>query len=439
MFAAALLLTGCSSQPPEYPAIRNALVIVLDDIGTDALRHWNGALDIPTPSITALAAQGVTFTRCYGSPRCDPARRQLVSGHWWTGSNGPICQTAGDSDTPTLDEDFLPERVPLHSVALYGKAHLGVSPSGADWRGALLEHGFDAVVDSIPGNLLHCGGTGYGNDLLRPGGQVNTSWLRVTAYGSTLIDSSEVAYQPDVIETAFLTGPLRWTAMPLKRIAFWCPQLAHDPDHPAEGSSPVLPPGLRFASMIAYLDAQIARVVAQVDLTKTMVVIVGDNGTKPGSAPDPTRAKGTTYEGGIRIPLVILGGPTVSGGRTSDELCSIVDVYQTALDWVGGVSAPSGAYPIVSHSLFPVLAVTSYTSREYVIAGDRWGTAGGDRCIVQEASGSFWKLRQQDTDGDGVVDTEALYALPNETTDHLATQAALATSLRASLSAAALP
>jgi arylsulfatase A-like enzyme len=415
--------------------VRNVLVIVLDDIGTDALALYGGALGIETPELEAIAAQGVRFTRCYGAPRCDPARRLMQAGHWWTGGNGPVCSSQGDGHTPQLSEDFLAERLPSHAFALFGKSHLGVSPTGGDSRAMLLEHGFEAFLCGVEGQVGTCGGTGYG---ISPG--QSKVWMRVDAVPGMTSSALTSAYQPDALLSSFLSA---WPAAGQQKVAFLCMQLAHEPFHSPPGYSQFLDQTGRYRAMVEYLDAQLPAILAAVNLTRTMVVIVGDNGTPPGPSPAPPgQAKGTTYEGGLRIPLVILGGPVTNGGRVSDELVSIVDLYQTILDWCGGALPPGGAWPIASRSLVPLLEESAYTPREYVIAGDQWTVPGafdGDRCIVAELGGEFWKLRQLDPSGDGVPDSEVLYHLPDEQTDHLAAEPLIAAALRTTLVAESLP
>jgi arylsulfatase B len=428
-FAAALL-----DPPQDY---RNALVIVADDIGADALTLTGGVLNIPTPNLDALAQAGVLFSNAYANPRCDPTRRVLQTGHWWTGSNGPGCQVTAGPQTPVLSEDFIAERAPGHAFALFGKSHLGVHPTGGDPRKALIAHGYEAVVCGLTRQVAYCNGTGYGNDLSRQGGQPNTVWPRFDASPGGASSGLVGDYQPDVLLSSFLTS---YPSAPPENVTFYCFQLAHEPTHPPEGYSPFLPPALRYPAMVAYMDAQLGQILAEVDFTTTLVIFLGDNGTLPEAAPDPNRAKGTTFEGGIRIPMVMAGGPTVNGGRTSDEFVHAVDVYETVLDWVGSTVPPSGAWPIASRTLVPILDETTYAPRDYIVAGNHWKEVGanehGDRCIL---TADGWKLRQEDDDHDGVPEREDLFLLPDETTDLLAVHPTIAATLRGILVAQSLP
>jgi hypothetical protein len=137
--------------------------------------------------------------------------------------------------------------------------------------------------------------------------------------------------------------------------------------------------------------------LAAVDLSTTLVVVTGDNGTPPVAAPDPGRAKGTTFERGIRIPLIMAGGPIKAPGRTCAAQVHLVDVYATVNEWL------EGGHPGVGESLLGVLANTSAGPTRALIA---CGCAA-ESC----ARDADHKLRRL---ADG---TEQFFVLPDEDTD----------------------
>jgi arylsulfatase A-like enzyme len=395
-------------------APQDALVIVLDDVGLLDLERG------VTPHLAALAAQGIEFTRCYANPTCAPSRMSLMTGHWWTTNTGSACVPA-DALTPRLAELFPPERLPAHTTALFGKWHLGGNRRGGPWERAPKTQGFDHWLAGSAANLNACGGTSY------------SSWLRVENDVARL----STAYQPDVVRDALVTN---WPLAPSPRLAYVCTALAHSPFHPPPGYSPFLPQSARYDAMLAYLDATVGAMLAAVDLEETLVIVVGDNGTPPQYAPDPNRAKATTFERGVRVPLLVAGGPVRAPGRTSDQLVHIVDLYQTVLDW-GGARPVRTPYPVAGRSLLPILLGHDAPLHSWVICGDLWKIPGveGDRCIV---SADGFKLRQLDHDGDGTPDSEELYDLvadPDETRNLLAALPAQAQTLRVKLAAESLP
>lgn len=386
------------------PRAQDVLLFVLDDVAAADLALYGGPVALPT--LEALAQDGVVFERAYANPTCAPSRRSLLTGHWWMTGNGATCVDATEPNSPASSEWMLPEMLPGHVSALVGKWHLGASPLGRRWECAALDQGFDRWLAGSAANVQSCAGQNY------------TSWMRVELCRERT--SSE--YEPLAVAEAaqlFLGEPGG------PKLTVVCPNLAHEPFHrPPEALLPVgYPPTTdtrsRYEAMLVALDGLLARVLTAVDLERTLVLVVADNGTPPDVAPDPLRAKASTYERGIRVPLIAAGGPVLGGGRRSRRLTHIVDLWATAIEWGQGAVVVPGRtpYPIRARSFLPTLRGTPGKGHEYVLAGNQWGTVGGDRCIL--TAGGL-KLRQVDLDGDRTPELEELYDLardPEETRD----------------------
>ena len=96
--------------------------------------------------------------------------------------------------------------------------------------------------------------------------------------------------------------------------------------------------------MIESLDSQINRVLFQsglahlstdgslvIDAPDTLIVVIGDNGSFLNTVKfpfSPKRSKGTIYQTGVCVPLVMAGGPTVAPGRAVDSMVNCVDLFQ---------------------------------------------------------------------------------------------------------------
>lgn len=380
-------------------------LFILDDVASADLALYGGPT--VTPNLERLAAQGVTFTRAYANPTCAPSRRSILTGHWWLTGNGQQCAPA-QPNSPVLAETLLPEALP-HVSGMIGKWHLGGDPLGGPWEQAPISHGFDAWMAGSASNVDACGGAGYSN------------WLRVNATARFHASSFSTAYEPLAVRDAFTAG---WTLTPSPKLAVVAANLAHTPLHipPAQ----LLPPGYvvgpslraRYEAMIVADDRILGQMLARIDLTRTLVIVVGDNGTPGIVAPNAARAKGTCFERGVRVPLVIAGGPSSNPGRRSDELVHVVDLWRTCVE-AGGGTVPTGSpHPLVSRSLLPILTDQPHAPlHDFVLVGSRWGDTDGDIASISQAG---LKLRQRDVDGDGIVDAEALYDLvmdPGETTN----------------------
>ncbi len=98
--------------------------------------------------------------------------------------------------------------------------------------------------------------------------------------------------------------------------------------------------------MVAAMDREIGRLLVESGLatwgtdgqleydpaaTDTMIVIVGDNGTYLSSVNypyNPTRSKGSPYQTGVLVPLIVAGPAVVNPGRSVDHMVSAVDLFQ---------------------------------------------------------------------------------------------------------------
>lgn len=408
--AFAALLLACASAGESFRARStttagtppDVLLIVLDDVGSIDL------VGLSTPNLNALAARGVTFTRCYANSTCSPTRRSILTGHWWVGPDDDVC--AGPTPTtPLASEEFLPAAMP-HSSAVIGKWHLGAYPDPAwPWELAPIARGFDYWMAGQAGNVISCNGSSY------------TDWLRVNSGWGFYQSMPVTAYEPYAVRDAFTAA---WPQATSPKFAYVCPQLAHKPFH----RPPNLPPGYpatngiraKFESMIVSFDIILGQMLANVDLDTTLVIVVGDNGTPEGVAPGQGRAKTTTYERGVRVPLIIAGAGVVNQGRTNDELVHVVDLWSTVIDLGGGTQVGGSPYAITSVSLGPILADAPHTGpHDYVLVGCRWGEPDGD---IASVSAAGTKLRMEDVDGDKIPEAEFFFDLisdPGETANLL--------------------
>src|SRR5688572_9627208 len=112
----------------------NCLVIVLDDIGIEALTAYGeGQISAPTPHIDWLAAGGVLFRYAYGNPFCSPTRATLQTGRFGfrTGIGNLVTNTSWALQT---SEVTLPEVLRKAGLgfddAAFGKWHLGNNSVG---------------------------------------------------------------------------------------------------------------------------------------------------------------------------------------------------------------------------------------------------------------------------------------------------------------------
>jgi arylsulfatase A-like enzyme len=93
-----------------------------------------------------------------------------------------------------------------------------------------------------------------------------------------------------------------------------------------------------YEAMIEALDSELGRLLKEVNLADTTVIFLGDNGTPSEVTASPystKQAKGTPYEGGVRVPLLVAGAGVVAPGRMVERIVSVVDLYPTILKLAG--------------------------------------------------------------------------------------------------------
>lgn len=374
----------------------DVLIVVLDDVAQADVDELSAAGW--TPTIDSLAASGVAYSRAYANPVCSPSRRSLVFSTWYFNESGVGCDPfvgAPPDSLTSIAEVFSGE------TGLFGKWHLGEDPLGGAWELAPNRHGFDAWR-GIPGNinLGSCGGTSYSN------------WYRVVTDGSTIVSSGlSSTFNPLQVEQDLTAW---WQATPGQKLAVWSMSMPHAPflNPPASIKPPGYPPPLsgprsQFLAMLASCDYQLGRFLAAsgFDLDVDLLILVGDNGTPQSVAPDPLKAKVSTFQRGVRVPFIMAGAGLPPG--TSTRLVHLADALPTVCDYLG-VAPPTG---------IDGLSLVGPTLHPHVIVGQSGGpTVPGDWAAVGSFSGgAYFKLRRTGIVG-GTI-TEELYNLTADPTE----------------------
>ena len=324
----AVLLLSLAQQavPQERPSV---LFFMLDDVGFQDIIPNDATPKIDTPTIDGLANNGITFRRAYAQPVCETARFALMFGKYGE-TAGSVC-FGPDADTPDTNSASLPRvfKAANYATGFFGKWHLGSNFVGVPWQRSPELHGFDHVGAGVPSNLgADACGEGFAGDY--------NNWIRFEN-GASYLDHH---YNTIAIRNQFVLWWVRTTGPKFAYVSF---QAAHAPFHdpPAElvPHPPLGGPGysesrLEFEKMVMSVDTVIEQLIAVLDLSNTYIIVMGDNGTPPsatGPGQDHNKLKGTPYEGGVRVPLILVG-PTIPRGIVSDSLVSIVDLTATFAD-----------------------------------------------------------------------------------------------------------
>ena len=420
----------------------NILLVVADDLGLDALSLYSSLLGnaatgtfAPTPNITALASNGLRFNKAYTYTVCSPSRSCILTGRYGyrTGTGNVVAASSNNflqSTEFTLPKAFAANSPLNFQLKHFGKWHLTAISGATANQGPCTIGGWPAFTGSLPGQLSDF----YSwTKVISDGTAGGTSSSTSTTYETTDLVNDAVSYintQQTAGKPWFATLALNAPHVTQSSPFYQLPPTSLCPAYASlvNTSADILAnPRSYFNAMIQALDTELGRLLQSVDLAKTNVIFVGDNGTYGSNAPNSgsviqapynaSHSKATLYEGGIRVPLIIAGPDVTSPGRTTDALTHFVDLYSTILEMAGinvAATVPSGTV-VDSHSLLPVLKNTTSTQSS-LIYGEEFDVAFptlGGRCLRD----SQYKVIRKATGSDEFYD---LSADPYEATNLIA-------------------
>jgi arylsulfatase A-like enzyme len=341
-FPSAALLACAAVQAAEKPHIVH---IVADDLGWKDV-GFNGGMDIQTPNLDKLAAEGAKLTQFYVQPMCTPTRAALMTGRYpfRYGLQTAVIPSVAAYGLDT-NEWLLPQclKEAGYKTAIIGKWHLG----HADKKWWPRQRGFDYQYGAMIGEVDYF--THEEHHVL--------DWyrdnkpVREKGYATQLLGDDAVK----LIEKHAPSTPL------YLYLAFNAPHSPYQaPQAYIDRYKNIQDPTRRiYAGMVACLDDQIGRVVAALDKkgmrSHTLILFHSDNGgTKnamfAGVMADMSKVKipcdngpfrdgkGSLFEGGTRV-CALASWPGHIRAQTVDGLIHAVDVYPTLAALAGASTA----------------------------------------------------------------------------------------------------
>jgi uncharacterized sulfatase len=320
-----ILLTLC---PSLFAAQPNILHILADDMGWNALSCY-GNKDLQTPHLDRLAAQGMRFTQAYADAQCSPTRAAFLSGQYGVRTGVfKVLNEKEPSFAPMRSADAKdamgPETATLattlrqagYTTGISGKWHIANNYAVAALRKR------EGYFDS------------YGFDFAGPAnGNEHHEDKTVTAITDDIIGFIEsnrskpwFAFAAHFSPHTKLEAP---EALIAKHVARGYKRSAND-----EGSSTERPIA-NYLAMLEHLDNEVGRLLAKLDELKlsdnTLVIFTSDNGglSRVTNNAPLREGKGSPYEGGIRVPLLVRWPSKVKAGSECDVPVHTVDFYPT--------------------------------------------------------------------------------------------------------------
>ena len=322
-----------SNQETRKP---NIVIVLTDDQGWGDLSCYGGT-HVSTPQIDRLAAEGIRFTDFYVSqPVCSASRASLLTGCYAqrVGIHGALSPRATGGLAPA--EHTLAEVVkPLgYATACFGKWHLGHLP-----RFLPTNQGFDEYY-GIP----------YSNDMWPSHPETPKAYPILQWY----------AQDKPVEPITDLDGQNQITRrLTAKAVDFIHRQRHHPFLLYVPHSMPHVPLGASARFRQSSLYGPYADVIKEIDwsvgeirqaladegvLDHTIFIFSSDNGPwlsygdHAGTTGGLREGKGTTFEGGIRVPLIVRYPPLIPAGEVCDVPAMTIDLLPTIVELTGGVA-----------------------------------------------------------------------------------------------------
>jgi arylsulfatase len=327
---AALAAPSLFAAPARQP---NIIMIYADDLGYGDLGCY-GHPTIRTPNLDRMASEGLKFTQFYSAaPVCTPSRAALMTGRLPVRSGlSRVLFPYSDGGMPesevTVAESL---RGAGYRTACVGKWHLG-------WQTQFLptRHGFDSYF-----------GLPYSNDMTPTAGP--------GAPGSAKSPPLPLFRNEEVIEREPDQSRLteRYTAEALsfiqqksrKPFFLYYPQtFPHVPLYAGARFKGKSARGL-YGDVVEEIDWSVGEILRTVKAmgqdNNTLVVFSSDNGPWlirkefGGSAGLLREGKGTTWDGGMRVPCIARWPGRIQAGRTTPAVGTTLDMFPTFAGFAG--------------------------------------------------------------------------------------------------------
>lgn len=322
---AALIAATPFARPP------NLVVIFIDDLGYGDIGPF-GATKQRTPHLDRMAKEGMRLTSFYATPVCSVSRAQMMTGCYGARVSVPGVYFPGQSVGLNPSEVTLAERLKEKGYAtqMVGKWHLGDQPEFLPTR-----QGFD-----------HYFGIPYSNDMFKKSAETKTAVVPLLR-DEKVVELMDGEGQRRMVElytkeaVAFIT---RSQDRPF--YLYFAHNAVHTPIWPGAAFAGKSQNG-RFGDWVEEMDWSVGQVLdtlrAQGLDQDTLVMFTSDNGPwlikgADGGSAGPLRGgKGSTWEGGVRVPTLAWWPGRIPAGSVNDAVAATIDLLPTFVALAGGV------------------------------------------------------------------------------------------------------
>lgn len=372
---------AASSQQQGSGVRPNILMITADDVGMWNIGAYSrGMMGVPTPNLDRLAKEGVLFTDHYSQPTCTPGRASFITGQLPIRTGLTTVGMAGSpiglsQKDPTLAEVLKPLG---YRCGQFGKNHLGDRNEHLP-----TVHGFDVFYGNLyhlnteeepellswpkdkgfdqryrPRGVLDCVATDVDDPSVDPrfgkvGKQIIKDTGPLNSKRMETVDDEFMARSVKFMEESVKAGKpfFIWHAPSRMHIYTYVrPEYQHQ-------AAPYTSEFDVFGDGMMELDREIGQLLNKLEelgvANNTIVLFTADNGPMstwwPDAGTTPFRGeKATTWEGGVRVPMLIRWPAKIPAGKVSNGIQENMDLFVT-LAAAAGVTDVAGKLKTSHH------------------------------------------------------------------------------------------
>ncbi|MDB0039971.1 sulfatase-like hydrolase/transferase [Polaribacter sp.] len=358
LFLFSLFCLSCSS-PLETPIDSggvevtkpNILLVIADDMGKDATPNFSeGTIKPNMPTLQSLMNSGITFDNFWSYPVCTPTRASILTGKYGVNTNvidvGDPISTAETSLQSYINSNTNND----YATAIIGKWHLSNSATDPITMG----------IDYFAG-IVNGGVGDYFNWNFNENGTASNS----RTYTTTKLTDIAINWVDDQTKPWFL-----WMAYNAPHTPFHlAPTDLHSQGNlPTDEASINANPIPYYMSAIEAMDTELGRFLSNLsseERANTVIIFIGDNGTPGKVAQNPysrLTVKGTLYQGGVNVPMIVSGVDVTRAGEREDALIQTTDLFAT----IANITGVSVSEIHNSKSFYPQLTSATNDGRSFV-------------------------------------------------------------------------
>ena len=371
-------LLSCNKTTDNHP---NIIIFLTDDQGWGDL-SFHGNTNIQTPNIDNIAKNGVSFNRFYVSPVCSPTRAELLTGKYFvrSGVNGVTKGYERMNIEHELISDFLKNE--NYNTGLFGKWHNGSQPPyHPNNRGFNEFYGFTA---------------GHWGDYFNPVLENNGKIVRGDGYIIDDITNKSISFMENS-DSPFFTlityntphSPMQVPDSFFENIEVNLQGRYADKENKIKTQAAL--------AMVENIDYNVGKVINSLKKNNkyenTIIIFFSDNGPNGNRWNlEMKERKGSTNEGGVRVPFFIQWPKKIKSGLVVEQITSVMDVFPSLIDLMN----------FDSKNNFDGISFKKYLSNPTLIDNDR-------------KIFSYWGQRISVRDNNFILDhNDSLYDLKND-------------------------